>query len=66
MKIILNFLAKLALLPVSGCIFPRNRDYSDDGNCLEAHPQVNGVKEGMHEMIAVVKENSKSQPAASR
>jgi hypothetical protein len=45
MKKILHFLAKIALLPVSGCIFPRNRDYLDDRNCSEAHPQVSEVKE---------------------
>ena len=32
----------------------------------EVHPQVNEIKEGMEEMIAVVKENSKPPPPASR
>ena len=32
----------------------------------EVHPQVNEIKEGMEEMIAVVKENSKPTPPASR
>jgi hypothetical protein len=32
----------------------------------EVHPQVNEIKEGMEEMIAVVKENSKPAPPASR
>jgi uncharacterized protein YdeI (YjbR/CyaY-like superfamily) len=31
----------------------------------EVHPQVNEIKEGMDEMIAVVKENSKTAPPAS-
>jgi hypothetical protein len=30
MKTILRMLAYIALLPVTGCIFPRNRDYSGD------------------------------------
>jgi hypothetical protein len=30
MKFILHLLAYTALLPVTGCIFPGNRDYSDD------------------------------------
>jgi hypothetical protein len=30
MKSILRILADLALLPVRGCAFPGNRDYSDD------------------------------------
>jgi phosphoserine phosphatase len=32
----------------------------------EVHPQVNEIKEGMEEMIAVVKEKSKPTPPASR
>src|SRR5579863_6787872 len=32
----------------------------------EVHPQVNEIKEGMDEMIAVVKENSKPSSPASR
>ena len=28
----------------------------------EVHPQVNEIKEGMEEMIAVVKENSENHP----
>ena len=32
----------------------------------EVHPQVGEIKEGMEEMIAVVKENSKIPPPASR
>jgi uncharacterized protein YdeI (YjbR/CyaY-like superfamily) len=32
----------------------------------EVHPQVNEIKEGMEEMMAAVKENSKSPPPASR
>jgi hypothetical protein len=31
----------------------------------EVHPQVGEIKEGMEEMIAVVKENSEGHPAAS-
>ena len=31
----------------------------------EVHPQVNEIKEGMEEMIAAVKENSKIAPPAS-
>ncbi|MGA2281890.1 MAG: hypothetical protein ABSG80_16490 [Verrucomicrobiota bacterium] len=31
----------------------------------EVHPQVNEIKEGMDEMIAVVKENSENNPPAS-
>jgi hypothetical protein len=50
----------------------------DQGKCIEklsriehdlikeVHPQVNEIKEGMEEMIAVVKENSKPAPPASR
>jgi hypothetical protein len=30
MKSILQLLANIALLPVAGCIFPGNRDLSDD------------------------------------
>jgi hypothetical protein len=30
MKFILHILAGFAVLPVSGCAFPPNRDYSDD------------------------------------
>jgi hypothetical protein len=30
----------------------------------EVHPQVNEIKEGMEEMIAVVKENAESHPPA--
>ena len=33
MKSILRLLADLALLPVRGCTFPGNRDYSDDCPC---------------------------------
>jgi hypothetical protein len=29
------------------------------------HPQVNEIKEGLDEMIAVVKENSENHPAAT-
>ena len=32
----------------------------------EVHPQVNQIKEGMEEMIAAVKENSKNPPPAPR
>jgi hypothetical protein len=32
----------------------------------EVHPQVNEIKEGMEEMIAVVKENSENNPPASQ
>jgi uncharacterized protein YdeI (YjbR/CyaY-like superfamily) len=32
----------------------------------EVHPQVNEIKEGMEEMIAVVKENSKPAPPPPR
>ena len=32
----------------------------------EVHPQVNEIKEGMDEMIAVVKENMESNPAPSK
>jgi hypothetical protein len=31
----------------------------------EVHPQVNEIKEGMEEMMAVVKENAKTAPPAS-
>jgi uncharacterized protein YdeI (YjbR/CyaY-like superfamily) len=31
----------------------------------EVHPQVNEIKEGMNEMMAVVKENSKTPPTPS-
>jgi hypothetical protein len=30
------------------------------------HPQVNEIKEGMDEMIAVLKENMKNNPSASK
>jgi hypothetical protein len=30
------------------------------------HPQVNDIKEGMEEMISVVKENSENNPPASK
>jgi len=32
----------------------------------EVHPQVSEIKEGMEEMIAVVKENAESNPPASK
>ena len=32
----------------------------------EVHPQVNEIKEGMEEMMAVVKESSQASPPASR
>lgn len=32
----------------------------------EVHPQVSEIKEGMEEMIAVVKENSENNPLASK
>jgi hypothetical protein len=32
----------------------------------EVHPQVNEIKEGMEEMMAAVKENSKNPPTESR
>ena len=32
----------------------------------EVHPQVNEIKEGMEEMIAVVKENSEHHPATKQ
>ena len=32
----------------------------------EVHPQVNEIKEGMDEMIAVVKENSENSPASKK
>ncbi|HXA45698.1 MAG TPA: hypothetical protein VNZ25_09340 [Candidatus Angelobacter sp.] len=32
----------------------------------EVHPQVNEIKEGMEEMIAVVKENSEHHPSANQ
>jgi hypothetical protein len=32
----------------------------------EVHPQVNEIKEGMEEMIAVVKENSENHPPKKR
>ena len=32
----------------------------------EVHPQVSEIKEGMEEMIAVVKENSENNPPASK
>ncbi len=32
----------------------------------EVHPQVGEIKEGMEEMIAVVKENSENHPPADR
>ena len=32
----------------------------------EVHPQVNEIKEGMEEMIAVVKENSENHPPAAK
>ena len=30
MKSFANILAEIALLPISGCIFPGNRDFSDE------------------------------------
>lgn len=32
----------------------------------EVHPQVNEIKEGMEEIIAVVKENAESHPPSTR
>jgi hypothetical protein len=34
MKSILHLLADIVLLPVTGCIFPGNRDFSDDHDRL--------------------------------
>jgi hypothetical protein len=45
MKSILKMLANLALLPVAGCIFPGNRDHSDNVTRTHVpfnHPQKEG------------------------
>lgn len=45
-------------MPVSGCVFPPNRDCSVDGDGGEAHPQPGEIKGAMQPMDTVVKENS--------
>ena len=34
MKFIFSILTSLALLPITGCVFPGNRDHADDRNRL--------------------------------
>jgi hypothetical protein len=65
MKNILHFLAEIALLPVSGCIFPRNRDPSEDGDGPEGQPQVTVAKEGPDQLNATAEDHSKYQPPAT-
>jgi len=44
-------------MPVSGCVFPPNRDCSDDGDGGQAHPQLSEINGGIKPTDAVVKEN---------
>ena len=57
MKTIPRILADLAMVLISGLIFPRNRDYSDDSSNSERHPQQKKVKDGVEGIIPVVKEH---------
>jgi len=50
----LRLLADIALLPVSGCIFPGNRNRSDDWHGSEVSPQAGGIKEGTEQMAVAV------------
>ena len=59
MKTIPRILADLALVLISGLIFPRNRDYSDDWSDSGGHPQKKVIKKSVAGIIPVVKEHLK-------
>ncbi|HWY32414.1 MAG TPA: hypothetical protein VNX46_16750 [Candidatus Acidoferrum sp.] len=65
MKTLPRILADLAHVLISGLIFPRNRDYSDDWSSSEKRPQKKEIKEGMEGIIPVVKERLKYHPPAT-
>jgi len=54
MKRFLRMLADLALMPVSGCVFPPNRDGTDARDDSEAPARRSEIKEAMKPMDAVV------------
>jgi len=64
MKTLTRIFADLALVLISGSIFPRNRDYSDDWSNLERRPQKKRIKEGVETIIPVVKEHLNYPPPA--
>jgi hypothetical protein len=57
MKTIPRILADLAQVLISGLIFPRNRDYSDDSSNSERRPQKKKIKDGVAGIIPAVKEH---------
>lgn len=61
MRKILAFLAKIALLLVTGCIFPPSREDSDHWNVRGAQLHANGTTEGHGGGKAAVKENSEDR-----
>lgn len=64
MRSILRILADIALLPVSGCIFPPNRDCSNERADSDAHPQPSESKKAdLEGMLPGVKENPENHPA---
>jgi len=65
MKKSLRLLADLALLPVSGCIFPGNRGCAGDSDGMEVHPPVNEIKGGMEKMTTMVKDDPANHPSAT-
>ncbi|HXA45878.1 MAG TPA: hypothetical protein VNZ25_10255 [Candidatus Angelobacter sp.] len=65
MKTLPRILADLALVLISGLIFPRNRDYSDDWGDSRGHPQKRKIKEDVDGIIPVVKEHLKYHPPAT-
>jgi hypothetical protein len=65
MKTIPRILADLALVLISGLIFPRNRDYSEDWDDSRGHPQKKVVKESVEAIIPVVQKNLKYHPPAT-
>jgi hypothetical protein len=62
MKTMRRILADLARVLISGLIFPRNRDYSDDSSNSERHPQKKKIKEGVAGIVPVVKEHLEYHP----
>ena len=50
MKLIHSILTSIALLPITGCVFPGNRDHSDDRRPVDEHhdSQPAGVDHGEH------------------
>jgi hypothetical protein len=66
MKNILHLLANIALLPVSGWAFPRNRDDSEDWEGLEKHLSISEPTQSVEKFIPLVKINSANQPQTTK